>query len=101
MRLVKDYLPRAFADGTNIEARAHMMSVAAMGATAFQKGLGGDLPRVPSFITGVCGSGFHILRFGFGQVGFGRCAGRERGRQIAQAPGVLLRVFCCRAASAA
>ena len=40
MRLVKDYLPRAFADGTDIEARAQMMSAAAMGATAFQKGLG-------------------------------------------------------------
>ncbi len=40
MRLVKDYLPRAFADGTDIEARAHMMSAALMGATAFQKGLG-------------------------------------------------------------
>lgn len=40
MRLVKDYLPRAYADGTDIEARAHMMSAAAIGATAFQKGLG-------------------------------------------------------------
>lgn len=40
MRLVKDYLPRAFADGTDIAARAHMMSAAMMGATAFQKGLG-------------------------------------------------------------
>jgi len=40
MRLVKQYLPRAYADGTDIEARAHMMSAAAMGATAFQKGLG-------------------------------------------------------------
>ena len=40
MRLVKEYLPRAYADGTDIEARAHMMSAAAMGATAFQKGLG-------------------------------------------------------------
>ena len=40
MRLVKDYLPRAYADGRDIEARAHMMSAAAMGATAFQKGLG-------------------------------------------------------------
>ncbi len=40
MRLVKDYLPRAYGDGTDIEARAHMMSAAAMGATAFQKGLG-------------------------------------------------------------
>ncbi len=40
MRLVKDYLPRAFADGNDLEARAHMMSAAAMGATAFQKGLG-------------------------------------------------------------
>jgi alcohol dehydrogenase class IV len=40
MRLVKTYLPRAYADGTDLEARAHMMSAAAMGATAFQKGLG-------------------------------------------------------------
>lgn len=40
MRLVKDYLPRAYADGTDLEARAHMMSAAMMGATAFQKGLG-------------------------------------------------------------
>ena len=40
MRLVKDYLPRAYADGSDIEARANMMSAAAMGATAFQKGLG-------------------------------------------------------------
>jgi len=40
MRLVKDYLPRAYADGTDMEARAHMMSAAIMGATAFQKGLG-------------------------------------------------------------
>ena len=40
MRLVKEYLPRAYSDGTDIEARAEMMSAAAMGATAFQKGLG-------------------------------------------------------------
>jgi alcohol dehydrogenase len=40
LRLVKEYLPRAYADGTDIEARTHMMSAAAMGATAFQKGLG-------------------------------------------------------------
>ena len=40
MRLVKDYLPRAFSDGGDIEARAQMMSAATMGATAFQKGLG-------------------------------------------------------------
>ncbi|CAD0185096.1 1,3-propanediol dehydrogenase [Ruegeria sp. THAF57] len=40
MRLVKDYLPRAYKDGSDIEARAQMMSAAAMGATAFQKGLG-------------------------------------------------------------
>ncbi|MEP1353011.1 MAG: iron-containing alcohol dehydrogenase [Tateyamaria sp.] len=40
MRLVKEYLPRAYDDGSDLEARAHMMSAAAMGATAFQKGLG-------------------------------------------------------------
>jgi len=40
MRLVKEYLPRAYTDGNDIEARAQMMSAAAMGAVAFQKGLG-------------------------------------------------------------
>ena len=40
MKLVKENLPRAYTDGTDLEARANMMSAAAMGATAFQKGLG-------------------------------------------------------------
>lgn len=40
MRLVKEYLPVAYDDGDDLEARGHMMSAAAMGATAFQKGLG-------------------------------------------------------------
>ena len=40
MRLVKEYLPIAYSDAANIEARSHMMSAAIMGATAFQKGLG-------------------------------------------------------------
>jgi alcohol dehydrogenase class IV len=41
MRLVQRYLPRACADGKDIEARANMLAAASMGATAFQKGLGG------------------------------------------------------------
>jgi alcohol dehydrogenase class IV len=40
MRLVATYLPRACANGTDIEARAQMLAAASMGATAFQKGLG-------------------------------------------------------------
>ena len=40
MRLVKKYLPRAYADGSDIEARSRMLAAASMGATAFQKGLG-------------------------------------------------------------
>jgi len=40
LRLVNENLPRAYADGTDLEARANMMSAAAMGAVAFQKGLG-------------------------------------------------------------
>jgi alcohol dehydrogenase class IV len=40
MRLVFENLPKAVANGNDLEARAHMMSAAAMGATAFQKGLG-------------------------------------------------------------
>ncbi len=41
MRFVKEALPRVYKDGTDIVARGEMMSAAAMGATAFQKGLGG------------------------------------------------------------
>lgn len=40
MRLVLENLPKAVANPTDLTARAHMMSAAAMGATAFQKGLG-------------------------------------------------------------
>ncbi len=40
MRLVKENLLRAFTDGSDVEARANMMAAAAMGAVAFQKGLG-------------------------------------------------------------
>ena len=40
MRLVFENLPRAYSNPTDLVARAHMMSAAAMGAVAFQKGLG-------------------------------------------------------------
>lgn len=40
MRLVKENLVTAYRTGSHLEARAHMMSAAAMGATAFQKALG-------------------------------------------------------------
>jgi len=40
IRLVKEFLPGAVANGRDIEARSAMMAAAAMGATAFQKGLG-------------------------------------------------------------
>ena len=40
IRLVKENLARAYRDGSDLPARAHMMSAAVMGATAFQKALG-------------------------------------------------------------
>jgi len=40
MRLVFENLPKVYANPGDLEARAHMMSAAAMGAVAFQKGLG-------------------------------------------------------------
>ena len=40
MRLIKEWLPRAVADGSDIEARGHMLAASGMGAAAFQKGLG-------------------------------------------------------------
>ncbi len=41
IRLVQEFLPRAVADGGDIEARTQMLVSSSMGATAFQKGLGG------------------------------------------------------------
>jgi alcohol dehydrogenase class IV len=41
MRLIHGSLVRAVLDGSDLEARGNMLVAAAMGATAFQKGLGG------------------------------------------------------------
>jgi len=41
IRLVKEYLPTAVSNGADIEARTQMLVASTMGATAFQKGLGG------------------------------------------------------------
>ncbi|SDL95716.1 hypothetical protein SAMN05661010_02977 [Modicisalibacter muralis] len=40
MRRIRDYLPAAFADGQDLEARQQMLVASMMGATAFQRGLG-------------------------------------------------------------
>lgn len=40
IRLIKTFLPTAVANGSNIEARTQMIVASAMGATAFQRGLG-------------------------------------------------------------
>ena len=38
--IVKNYLVRAYKNGKDMEARAHMLAGSSMGSTAFQKGLG-------------------------------------------------------------
>lgn len=40
IRLVKEWLPVAVRDGSDLAARSHMMAASSLGATAFQKGLG-------------------------------------------------------------
>jgi alcohol dehydrogenase class IV len=40
IRIIAIYLPLAYKDGNNLEARGQMLVAASMGATAFQKGLG-------------------------------------------------------------
>lgn len=40
IKLILEFLPLAYREGKNIEARAKMLLAASMGATAFQKGLG-------------------------------------------------------------
>jgi alcohol dehydrogenase class IV len=41
MRLIKEWLPVAYENGNDLVARSHMLVASSMGATAFQKGLGG------------------------------------------------------------
>ncbi|MCW8328690.1 iron-containing alcohol dehydrogenase [Photobacterium sp. SDRW27] len=41
MRMIMHYLPVAYLDGLNTNARTQMLVASTMGATAFQKGLGG------------------------------------------------------------
>jgi len=41
IRLIKNYLPRAVVSGNDLQARAQVMVGSTMGATAFQRGLGG------------------------------------------------------------
>ncbi len=41
VKLIREWLPRAVEDGSDLDARGHMLVAASMGATAFQKGLGG------------------------------------------------------------
>ncbi|MFC5069316.1 iron-containing alcohol dehydrogenase [Flaviflagellibacter deserti] len=40
IRLIAEYLPRAYVKGDDIEARSRMLAAGSMGAAAFQKGLG-------------------------------------------------------------
>ncbi|MEH6450581.1 MAG: iron-containing alcohol dehydrogenase [Oleispira sp.] len=40
MKLIKEWLPKAYHEGRNLEARGNMLTASTMGATAFQKGLG-------------------------------------------------------------
>jgi len=40
LRLIHRALPRAYQDGSDLEARSEMLAASTMGATAFQKGLG-------------------------------------------------------------
>jgi len=41
IELIRDYLPRAYREGYDTEARLQMLVASSMGATAFQRGLGG------------------------------------------------------------
>tara|TARA_Y100001935_G_scaffold250071_2_gene249612 strand:- start:40 stop:1203 length:1164 start_codon:yes stop_codon:yes gene_type:complete len=40
MKIIFKWLPKAYDDGSDIEARLNMLTAASMGSTAFQKGLG-------------------------------------------------------------
>ncbi len=88
-RLAVRHLPTAFRNGSNLEARSHMMMAAMMGAVAFQKGLGAvhSLAHPLSTIAGLhhgTTNGIllpHVLEFN-------RLTSEDRLRDLATAMGV-------------
>ncbi len=88
-RLAVHYLPTAVRNGSNLEARSHMMMAAIMGAVAFQKGLGAvhSLAHPLSTVAGLhhgTTNGIllpHVLEFN-------RLTSEDRLRDLATAMGV-------------
>ena len=60
IRLIKDYLPLAVENGHDLEARTQMLVASSMGATAFQKGLGG-MHAIAHSLGGIYGAHHGLL----------------------------------------
>jgi len=91
----EDAVPPAFRGQVPVDRLIELMKTARDQLLAGHPIKPDDLPPdAPSFITRVCGFGFHILRRQFGQ------ARRARSPQIAQALDARQRVFGCPAMNA-
>lgn len=98
-RLIVEALPRAFANGNDLEARGHMLVAAAMGAVAFQKDLG-VVHSLAHPLSTICGMHHGLANALCLVAGMKFCAQRKPGiyRRVGIACG--LEVMKCSAAEA-
>ena len=99
IRLIVDALPRACANGNDLEARGHMLVAAAMGAVAFQKDLG-VVHSLAHPLSTICGMHHGLANALCLVAGMKFCAARKPGvyRRVGLACG--LEVLKCSPAEA-
>lgn len=99
IRLIVEALPRACANGKDLEARGHMLVAAAMGAVAFQKDLG-VVHSLAHPLSTICGLHHGLANALCLVAGMKFCAARQSGiyRRVGLACG--LDVLKCSAAEA-
>ena len=78
IRLIVEALPRAYANGDDLEARGHMLVAAAMGAVAFQKDLG-VVHSLAHPLSTICGMHHGLANALCLVVGMKFCAARKPG----------------------
>lgn len=78
IRLIVEALPRAYANGNDLEARGHMLVAAAMGAVAFQKDLG-VVHSLAHPLSAICGMHHGLANALCLGAGMKFCAARKPG----------------------
>jgi 4-hydroxybutyrate dehydrogenase len=89
IRLIAEALPKAYRDGTNLEARGHMLVAASMGAVAFQKDLG-VVHSLAHPLSSICGMHHGLANALCLTASLRLCSARKPGlyRRVGQAVGL-------------